>query len=227
MFFVLFWYLQFIVFATIIHFTSTGHQYLCYLPQVGGTVRSEFQFLVKIYVKEERVCFFLCGLLSVACVYDYIGRRIPNYLLVIMLVTGLGGGVLKATSEMEQIIWVVHFLMVMIIVVAVFFPFYKIGTIGAGDVKLFAVCAGYFSTNQIMYFLFYSMLVSALFIFIRFAMKKDMKERFGYLVQYTTDVMKSGRLRLYIKDKEERKKCSICLAGPVLLGVLLHLGGVY
>lgn len=171
--------------------------------------------------------YFLCGLLVIACIYDYSSRRIPNYLLGIMLLTGLLQGLIENGTFAAGIFAVGRFFLVGGVILLALFPFFRIGALGAGDVKLLAVCAGFFSTDCILYFLFYSMLISAIIIFIRFAIKKDMKERFHYLFQYTTDVICNGGWKLYIQEKEERKKCSICLAGPVLCGVVMHLGGVY
>ena len=169
----------------------------------------------------------LCGLLLIACVYDYTFRRIPNYLLVGIFIAGIVNCFYQTGDIWLGFFQVVHYLVAAMIVTLCFFPVYRIGALGAGDVKLFAVCAGFFSDGCILYFLFSSLLVSAIFILVRFMVVGDMKERFHYLFQYTADVVLNGGWKLYINDKEEKKKCSICLAGPILCSVLMHLGGVY
>lgn len=164
----------------------------------------------------------LCFLLLVACCCDYSRGRIPNLLLLGILALGMG-----------EIFWngnwmdMLYFLMKNCAVMFFLYPFFKIGTVGAGDVKLIGICAGFFPGNRIIFFLFFSMLASAMISLIKLYKENNAKERFLYLGEYITDVMRTGNIRLYLKNEKERKAAGICLSGPVLFSVLLHWGGVY
>ena len=52
-------------------------------------------------------------------------------------------------------------------------------------------------------------------------------ERMGYLLDYVRDVARSGRFKLYLQNEQDRGAVGICLSGPVLVSVLMYMGGVY
>lgn len=164
----------------------------------------------------------LCIYLSIACFFDYRDRRIPNLLPILIGLTGLirAGGNEGLTGLFACVIR-------MLILMALLYPFFKIATLGAGDVKLFGTCAGFLPAEKILVFLLLSMLVAAIVSLIHFIRKKDVKERFEYLFSYVTEVLCSGHWQLYIAEKEKRKSVGICMAGPILCSILLYLGGVY
>ena len=136
----------------------------------------------------------LCIFLLIACYYDYRFRRIPNILILFMLITGMiwrfyvqgGTGIL-------------FFLLTMIVVIFCLSPFFRMKALGAGDVKMFGICSGYCLGEQFLYFLFFSLLIAA----------------------------SVSILKLIINRNKECLKAKVPLAGPVLISILLHIGGVY
>lgn len=164
----------------------------------------------------------LCVLLVISCFYDYRESRIPNLLLLGLLLAGAAENLLENGGMGSGI-----FLLKAAAVTALLYPFFKIGTVGAGDVKLMGICAGYFPGDRILHFLFFSMLVAAIFSLIKLWRYKNMCERLCYLGEYLTDVMQTGNWHLYLKDQRQRKVAGLCLSGPILIGALLHWGGVY
>jgi Flp pilus assembly protein protease CpaA len=164
----------------------------------------------------------LCVSLGVVCVFDYVTGRIPNLLLAAIFAVGAGWGVYQRGLPGLGI-----YLVVTVAVVFLLFPLFRIGGLGAGDVKLLAVCAGYFPVHKIFYFLFCSMLVSAIFSIVRLMRERNVRERIAYFCEYCLAVALSGRWQLYLPGKDERKFSGICMSGPVLCSVLLGLGGVY
>ncbi len=164
------------------------------------------------------LCIFLC----IACYFDYRHSRIPNWLVAAALAVGVAeafvrGGVLS----------VLYFLVSAVLTAALFYPLFRIGTLGAGDVKLFGVCAGYLPGEKILTFLFFALLFAAIHSLSRIAREPDPKERFLYFFDYLRDVAESGRWKLYFADKQEQRRSGVCLAGPILLSVLLYVGGMY
>ena len=164
----------------------------------------------------------LCIFLAAACGYDYRRKRIPNVLIALMAILGVGwrfweSGVHGALSYFGEAV----------LVMCLLYPFFKIGSIGAGDVKLLGVSAGYLPSSRILMFLFISLLISAMFSLFKMWKESNIRERIGYLIAYLTDVARSGSWHLYLEEGEEKAAVGICLSGPVLLSILLYLGGVY
>lgn len=164
----------------------------------------------------------LCASLGVACYFDYRKSRIPNPLIVAMLTIGAGRGFFQNGVRGAGV-----YLFAAAAVLFVLYPFFRLGGLGAGDVKLLSVCAGYFPVNKVLYFLFFSLLVSTAFSAIKICRERNARDRVMYFCEYIADVAKSGRWYLYIPQKGERKFSGIRMAGPVLCSVLLGMGGVY
>jgi prepilin peptidase CpaA len=79
----------------------------------------------------------LCALLAAACLSDLRARRIPN---VLVLVTAAVGIVFAVTGNG----WLGGFVRAgggLVTGLAIWFPFFAFGMLGAGDVKLFAAAA--------------------------------------------------------------------------------------
>lgn len=164
----------------------------------------------------------LCVFLSAACYFDYRYARIPNWLIL-----GVGcAGLLRTLSE-EGIPGMGRYLVVGVMVAALLYPVFKIGCMGAGDVKLFGVCAGYLPGGKALYFLFFSLLFSAISSIFHFIRRSDAKERFEYLIDYLRQVAGSGSWQLYFHSEGEYRAAGVCLAGPMLISILLYAGGVY
>ena len=164
------------------------------------------------------LCIFLCC----ACYYDYRRGKIPNWLVLAALVYGLARAVLQ-----EGIEGLGTFLLQGAAVVFFFYPLFRIGTMGAGDLKLFGVCCGFLPAEGILYFLFFALLFAAVHSFIRFTRREDVIERFSYLFSYLKEVADSGEWKLYWHDHEERKRGSVCMAGPILLSMIMYMGGLF
>lgn len=131
----------------------------------------------------------LCVFLAAACGYDYRQRRIPNYVILGMTIAGIGWRMYDERAP--GALW---YLGQVVLVMAVLYPFFKTGGLGAGDVKLMGVTAGYLPAEKILGFLFCSLLVAALISLFKILRKA---------------------------------KGGVRLAGPVLVSILLFLGGVY
>lgn len=164
----------------------------------------------------------LCASLGVVCFFDYRRRRIPNPLIALILAIGAGRGLQQNGPGGAGV-----YLLVTVLVLFLLYPLFRMGGLGAGDVKLFSVCAGYFPADKIFYFLFFSMLISAIFSLIQLCRERDLWDRVSYFCEYVIAVAKSGKWFLYLPQKGERRFPGICMSGPILCSVLLGMGGVY
>lgn len=164
----------------------------------------------------------LCAGLMIACYFDYKKSRIPNLLIIALFLAGMGETLFRQGVP-EGVFFCGRGICIMLLL----YPLFKIGVLGAGDIKLYGVCAGYFPWNRFLYFFFLSMLIAAIFSLIKLLKESNVLERVSYLCQYIGDVVKTGAFGLYMENERERKRCGICMAGPILLSVFLYIGGVY
>ena len=134
------------------------------------------------------------------------------------------------------------------------YPFFKIGGIGAGDIKLLSVTGFYLPFHRTLSCLFLAFSIGAILSLIKMTYHKNFKERMFYLITYLRNFLLSGQFSYYhqlfhnqiaasqdinhqnmedkkIKEKNTEgklldKKTKIHMAGPVLIGFLLS-GGVF
>ena len=90
------------------------------------------------------MCTLFFGLILI-CLYDYRYGRIPNKLLGLLFIAGIcmrvaGGGVWEVVTYIAR----------GLVTGAAFYPVYKIGALGAGDVKLLAMLGSLVGTEHII-----------------------------------------------------------------------------
>ena len=164
----------------------------------------------------------LCVLLSAACYCDYRKKRIPNYLIIaIILVSVIWRFLTEGPSGAAACVLQAVFIGAML------YPLFKIGALGAGDVKLFGATAGYLPFEKIFMFLFVSLLISAIISLVKLWKCDHFIERLQYFAEYLADIFKSGSFRLYPDGGSDDPDIRLCLSGPILLSLLLYLGGAY
>ena len=151
---------------------------------------------------------------------DIYRHKIPNLLLVIILIVNLFSGEIKfdnsITSE-ETLTKIVC----LVIVFAVMFPFFSIGALGAGDVKLILVTA--MIMRKPLIFMLAVFLWAALISLIKIVCVKNVRERIRYLSEYVRSIF---RLKTIIPYQDPNLPCegkishSIHLSVPILLGTI-------
>lgn len=164
-----------------------------------------------------------------ACYFDYRQNRIPNGLIII----GLVGSFYYIFKEFifyslsnKQILafvskFILKFIFFSFVIFLILYLFYKLGMIGAGDVKLYTVATLYLTPNQFLFFLLCSMILGAVMAMIQLIRLKNLRERLSYFFAYAVEVLLSRKFFLYLPNKSEPKKSSIHLAGPMLAGCIL------
>ena len=99
--------------------------------------------------------------------------------------------------------------------------------VGSGDVKLLGAAAGYLPFEKVLIFLFCSLLIAAMISVVKMCRKGIFRQRAEYLSVYLKDVMRTGEWKLYQAGSPGVKPGGVRLSGPILLSMLLYLGGVY
>lgn len=165
--------------------------------------------------------YLLLGLF-VVCFFDYKYGKIPNPSVLLLALGAVAAAFIKG-----GVLTISEMIMNGIIVGMIFFPVFRIGALGAGDVKLLTVCAMYFEGNEVTDFIFITFLAAAAFAAIRMAVKREFRERLEKLIGYIRNCALSGRIGLYNEDRKELRKHGVCMAGPALIGVMCKLGGLF
>ena len=164
----------------------------------------------------------LCAFLLIACYFDCRYRRIPNWLLGVIFTFGFARSFLLQGWRGSCVLVLCSLLLIVLL-----YPLFKLGMLGAGDVKLFGVCSGYFPFDKVIYFFFFSMLAAAIISVSKLMIEQNFRERFAYLGEYFLDVLRGGQWQLYVDNQKGCSEGMIPLAGAVLAGVLMYMGGVY
>ena len=166
--------------------------------------------------------YLLSFLLGIACLWDYSTGKIPNFLQFHILSTGLiysfyGYGLRGAAAFLAKVV----------ITAGVLFLPYLLSMIGAGDVKMIALAAGFLKRPQIMLFIFFTLLAAVPPALIKILADKGMKKRFAHFFEYIEDCIKTKKVKSYHRSRDEQLKTGIAMSGPVLFSILLAIGGVY
>ena len=158
----------------------------------------------------------------VACYQDYREGKIRNWLIW----AGLCWGAYQqcALSGMRGILDFAEGLLGIFLLT---YPLFKLGMIGAGDVKLFAVCAGSMGLKSGFVFLGCTFLVAAVLSLVKMIYHRNFLQRFRYFFIYAGQAVRRAGLSVYGQGVPNTKESRIHLAGPACLSVLLCLGGFY
>ena len=163
----------------------------------------------------------LCLLLTAACGFDYRTGRIPNGLVVPITMTGF-----LFRLQRDGAGGIALYLLSAVLIIALLYPLFKISAVGAGDVKLLGAAAGYFPFEKIFLFSFVSLLIAAIISLVKLLLNKNFRERLGVFCGFIERVAKAGALCPY-PVTAEWETAGVCLSGPILLSLLLYLGGAY
>lgn len=173
-----------------------------------------------------KILIVLVLLLLLAAIWDFYQGKIPN----IFIFTGCCYGLVRLLYYGE----VLKFLPGIFFPIIVLFPFYKIGVIGAGDIKLFSVLGFYFPFMESVFCIFTSFLIGAVISIISFIHYGNFGERMTYFFSYLKECIYLGHFRYYYLDSKGRRICDmkhdnskIHFAIPIFISVLFHLGGVF
>ena len=127
-------------------------------------------------------------LLAVAVVTDLRSNKIPNLLIL----TGLVLGIIITNHFIESI-------SVFLFIILIFFPLFKIGALGAGDIKCIAMMSFYMTRQELLMAMFYAFLSAAGF----------------------------GICKIIYYRSLEVRKSKVRLAFFLFTGTLISVGGTY
>lgn len=157
--------------------------------------------------------YFLLFACIVAAMTDICIRKIPNLLILLMIIGGecfvfyKGGGL--------EVIWT---LIYCLIVAILLYPFYMFKMLGAGDVKLYATLPVFIDKGHILQLYFLVFCVGAVLAVSKSVITSDGRGRIIHIV----DILKSC---IYLKCNNLRQVLStqsttIPMAVPLAIGIL-------
>ena len=170
------------------------------------------------------ILLILVLVLFFASLWDYKKGKIPNLIIAAGFIYGL-----------MRIFYYQNFLTHIwgiIVPILILYPFFKIGTIGAGDIKLFSLIGCYLSFMEVLYCMFLAFVIGAMVSLVFMQREGNFADRISYLLTYLKNSLNQNQFRYYYHDIEENKlseeeirKTRIHLATPIFISVCIHFGG--
>lgn len=118
----------------------------------------------------------------------------------------------------------------MLLAFLLLYPIYKIGALGAGDVKLFIMLGSFYSLKETLIILAAAFVIAGGFSLIKMVTEHNGIERMKYLFSYLSEIMHTGQWKLYGEDLKQDyqtyRRNKIHFAVPVLFSVVLKVGGM-
>ena len=163
-------------------------------------------------------------LISVFCVavcMDLRFYKIPNLCILVGIVSGL-----IMTCMSYSVVGMLEACIAMIIIFLTFYPFYLIGGLGAGDIKLLMMTACFIQEKRLITYLLVTFALAAVLSVIKMLLFHESRQRLIYLAQYLKKAALTGSIDNYIVDKKN-KKCVIRLSIPAFMSLLIMCFGGY
>lgn len=163
-------------------------------------------------------------LLCVACIQDVRTGKISNLLVVAMVLTGV------FYRFYTGAVWgIVCYVLTFAGYLALLYGLYRIGVLGAGDVKLLAALEGCFGVQSGISFFLGVWVIAAVMAFGKMLIQGNLMERVEYFFSYVLDVVTLRKWQFYYEDRQDafRKGRFIHMTLPMLLSLILYWGGWY
>lgn len=162
-------------------------------------------------------------LLFLAAIADLKTDRIPNGFIVLGIAVGGAGG-LWYHSDLKQSV------LSMLLAFLLMYPLFKIGALGAGDVKVLMMIGSFMGIGEFLTVLAASFVIGAVLSLIKLLAEHNGRERICYFLSYLSEVVRTRQWKLYgedvAQDYERYRRNKIHFTIPVLFGVVLRIGGV-
>lgn len=173
-------------------------------------------FLVKAFI----VLVILAG----GAAYDLRDHRIPNWWVLGSGGIGLGiiwwlytGG---AEAAWQIPVW---FLVRLLAAATVFFPFFYVRMIGAGDIKLMALICGFLGFLDGSLSIAYGFLIGAAMALIKMLVQKNLFQRLNYLYVYIRRLILTKEVTAYHNPSRDGYANTIPFGLCLFLGTLVYL----
>ena len=165
----------------------------------------------------------LLFLLLLAAFADLKTDRIPNGFVALGIVIGVLGSLWHDADIRQTVVS-------MLLAFLLLYPLFKIGAMGAGDVKVFMMIGSFVKVKELLVILMLSFVIGALCSLLKLLSEHNGRERMYYFLSYILEVARTRQWKLYgehtVQDYEQYRRNKIHFTIPVLFSVVLRIGGV-
>lgn len=161
------------------------------------------------------------GVFCVAVYMDLRFYKIPNLCILVGITSGL-----IMTYMSYSVVEMLGVCIVMTIIFSAFYPFYLIGGLGAGDIKLLMMTACFIHGERFIKYLLVTFVIAAVISVTKMLFVRESRQRLFYLGQYLKKATLTGNIDHYIVDKKD-KRCVIRLSIPAFMSLMIMCLGIY
>ncbi|MEY8356535.1 prepilin peptidase [Lachnospiraceae bacterium 54-53] len=165
-------------------------------------------------------------ILGAGAYYDVREHRIPNWWVMLGIITGILTGILESEGfGGGAVFWEVsfRFFLRFAVVTALFFIFFVCRMIGAGDIKLAALICGYLGLSNGALAVGSGFLIGAFWSLFKMIVKGSFTERFSCLLAYIRRVLHTGKLTAYYIPARDGNDAVIPLGICLFLGTAVYI----
>lgn len=156
--------------------------------------------------------YLLCVMCIIAIV-DLVQYRVPNWCIILGISIGIvekivHGGMI---CSMEAVL---HMMLILLL----FWPFYVVKGIGAGDIKLFMMMSLYFDSRQMLLVLLGTFLIAAILSVFKMIRYPEGRQRVIYLGRWIKKTCLTGCMDS-VEFPIQKSRTTIRLSMPALISV--------
>lgn len=163
----------------------------------------------------------LIGIFCVAVYMDLRFYKIPNLCIFAGVVSGL-----IMTYVSYSVVEMLMSCMAVVVIFAAFYPFYLMGGLGAGDVKLLMMTGCFIRCEQVMLYLLVTFIIAAVISAVKIVLFQESRERVWYFGKYLKKAVLTGSIDSYMMNRTN-KRCVIRLSVPAFVSLVMMCMGVY
>ncbi len=162
-------------------------------------------------------------LLCLAALADLKTDRIPNGLIVPGIMLGVSDSLWYRLDLLQPAAS-------MFLAFVIMYPLFKIGALGAGDIKVFMMIGSFVDAKELIVILASAFVIGAVFSLIKLLVEHNGRERVYYFLSYVSDVARARKWKIYgedmAQDHQLYRKNKIHFTVPILFGAVLRIGGL-
>lgn len=118
----------------------------------------------------------------------------------------------------------------MLLAFLLMYPLFKIGALGAGDVKVFMMIGSFLVVREFLTVLIAAFVIGAVFSVVKLLAEHNGRERICYFLSYVSEVARTRQWKVYgeymTEDYQLYRKNKIHFTVPILFSVVLQIGGL-
>lgn len=158
--------------------------------------------------------------------YDIREQRIPNWWCGLACVCG--GCLAWICAPQGQKIWQpLLYVIRLLAVIVIWFPLFRFRMIGAGDVKLMALIAGYLGFGTGIVAILYGFFIGAVLAFLKMLICRNLLQRLNYFFVYIRRLLLTKKALPYYQASRDGKDMVIPLGLCLLGGYMWYLLGIF